>query len=386
MKYKIFTLLILVVLMVACSQPAAPVEPIFIESVAGENDFPTLVDFWEGTADFVMDVEDTGLPMGESETFVMLDGDYWSYVHASDQSAGIIDQCGDPVAFPGCTVIYQSTDAGISFAPPDNLTCQFECQQCPCDSFIDHIDQQQYPSVAPYSGGLLLVHEYRGRTILRRSPDGVTWGLPEQVAYTGHWRTDYAPCRAEERIGQHPFVPYDYECLAGAPPAIYVEGDTAYVFTGLGQNPGRMGCFKGDVNDNADKWDRCDNNPLFVGADDYGPIEERGEATNEFFDFKTVSSADVLKIGDHYYMVYEGVRGPGPFDAGDTQFALGLARSTTNEIDGAWEKYAGNPILVDLPGNVGLGHADLLVVAGETFLYTSLDGVKRSRLRLAWAE
>jgi hypothetical protein len=40
--------------------------------------------------------------------------------------------------------------------------------------------------------------------------------------------------------------------------------------------------------------------------------------------------------------------------------------------------------LVDLPGNIGLGHADLVVLDGQTLLYTSLDGVTRSRLALVW--
>jgi beta-xylosidase len=78
------------------------------------------------------------------------------------------------------------------------------------------------------------------------------------------------------------------------------------------------------------------------------------------------------------------VRGPGAGDAGDTQFGLGLARSLTDQIDGAWEKYPGNPLLVDLPGNIGLGHADPVVLDGRTYLYTSLDGVRRSRLVLIW--
>ena len=191
-------------------------------------------------------------------------------------------------------------------------------------------------------------------------------------------------CRPEEEIGAHPFVPYDYECLAGAPPSIHVDGDMAYVFVGLGQNPGKMGCFKGKWREDAKNWQPCLNNPLFVGAETYGPIEERGAGTNPYFDFRTVSSAEIIKLQDRYYMLYEGVRGPGPFDAGDTQFALGLARSRTEQLDGAWEKYPDNPILVDLPGNVGLGHADLLSLQGETYLFTSLDGVIRSRLRLVW--
>ncbi len=56
----------------------------------------------------------------------------------------------------------------------------------------------------------------------------------------------------------------------------------------------------------------------------------------------------------------------------------------TGQIDGPWETYPGNPILVDLPGNVGVGHADLIVIQGQTLLYTSLDGQKRSRLALVW--
>ena len=87
-------------------------------------------------------------------------------------------------------------------------------------------------------------------------------------------------------------------------------------------------------------------------------------------------------MGERYYMLYEGVRGPGEGDPGDTQFGLGLARSLTPAIDGPWEKYPGNPLLVDLPGNIGLGHADLVTLRGRTYLYTSLDGVTRSRLVL----
>ena len=93
---------------------------------------------------------------------------------------------------------------------------------------------------------------------------------------------------------------------------------------------------------------------------------------------------DVLAVGDRFYMLYEGVRGPGPGDAGDTQFGVGLARSISAQIDGPWETFAHNPILVDLPGNVGLGHADLIILDGQTVLFTSLDGETRSRLVLAW--
>jgi hypothetical protein len=63
---------------------------------------------------------------------------------------------------------------------------------------------------------------------------------------------------------------------------------------------------------------------------------------------------------------------------------LGLARSLTNQIDGPWETFTANPILVDMPGNVGLGHSDLIVLNGRLILYTSLDGRVRSRLALVW--
>lgn len=103
------------------------------------------------------------------------------------------------------------------------------------------------------------------------------------------------------------------------------------------------------------------------------------------FDFRTISSADVLRVGDQLYMLYEGVRGPGPGDAGDTQFALGLARTIAGP--GRWS-------LGDLPRQPtagrparqrGVGHADLLVLNGKTLLFTSLDGVQRARLGLVWS-
>ena len=184
---------------VGSKQPAEPIA--LLVDAPYSMSYPTLADFWDGSATFVVDVADTGLPMGESETWVMPDGSLWSYLHASDQSAGAVDQCGAPVEFPGCTVIYRSTDNGVTFTHDNPLVCQFSCQQCPCDSFIDHIDQQQYPDIAMTSDGLLLVHEYRGRAILRRSSDGLNWSIPEQISYTGIWRHDYAglPPRGGDR-------------------------------------------------------------------------------------------------------------------------------------------------------------------------------------------
>jgi beta-xylosidase len=53
-------------------------------------------------------------------------------------------------------------------------------------------------------------------------------------------------------------------------------------------------------------------------------------------------------------------------------------------IDGPWERYAGNPIIMDLPGNVGVGHADLVVVDNATWLYTSTSSFTRGRYVLVW--
>jgi len=364
--------------------PIPSLAALVIQSDPGANGHPTLADFWEGRAEFVLALADTGLPMGESDTLIMHNGELWSYVHASARSAGVVDRCGDPVPFPGCTVIYRSVDGGITFSPETPPVCQFECTTCPCVPDVDHTNQQQYPRVAYNGTTFFLVYEYLGRARLRRSTDGLTWSVPERVADTGVWKLWLRTCRQEERIHTHPFVPYEYECLAGGPPGIFVEGGRLYIFVGLGQNPGAMGCYSGSVTTTGERLTRCQHNPLFVGAGEYGPLEEKGPQTNPYFDFRTISSAEVQRIGSRVYMLYEGVRGPGPGDGGDTQFGLGLARSLTSAIDGPWEKYPGNPILVDQPGNIGLGHADLVVIEGQTVLYTSLNGYTRSRLVLAW--
>jgi hypothetical protein len=349
---------------------------------------PTLADFWAGQAHFVVDVPDTQLPMGESDTIVMGNGELWSYVHASARSAGTVDRCGDPVAFPGCTVIYRSYDRGISFRRGQPPICQFSCQTCPCTNEEDQIEQQQYPRVFYDGRKLYIAYEFQGRVMVRTSQDGLQWSSPRQVDGTLIWHLWYRDCPSAERIGLHPFVPFDYECLAGGPPGLYVEDDRVYVFLALGQNPGAMGCYVAPLGEEIGRFERCARNPLFVGADRYGPSNVKDATANVHFDFRTVSSAEVVKLGEgedaRYYMFYEGVRGPGPGDPGDSQFGLGLARSMTSRIDGPWEKYPGNPILVDLPGNIGLGHADVVVLGGRTYLYTSLDGVARSRLRLVW--
>ena len=78
---------------------------------------PTLDHFWEGNARFEVEIEDTKLPMGESDTVILADGTWRTYVHASYPSLGVLDQCGTPVEFPGCLVLFNSTDGGKSFAP-----------------------------------------------------------------------------------------------------------------------------------------------------------------------------------------------------------------------------------------------------------------------------
>jgi hypothetical protein len=235
-----------------------------------------------------------------------------------------------------------------------------------------------------------MVYEYRANTILRRSVDGIRWSAPEEIPLTGIWQLWLARCAPTSAIGSHPFTPQQYDCLTGGPPGIYVDGppgqEILYLFMGLGQNPGAMGCFRMPLNAAAGLAQPCREMPLFRALPEYGPEAISDDAANLYFGFRTISSAEVVRVGNRYYMLYEGVRGPAAGDAGDTQFALGVARTLESRIDGPWETFAGNPILVDLPGNVGLGHADLVLRDGHTTLFTSLDGVTRSRLRLVWVE
>ncbi len=45
-----------------------------------------------------------------------------------------------------------------------------------------------------------------------------------------------------------------------------------------------------------------------------------------YFDFRTISSADPVRVGDRYYLFYEGVRGPGPGDPGRYPIPTGIWR------------------------------------------------------------
>lgn len=348
---------------------------------------PTLDDFWDGRAEWVLDIADVGLPVGESDTVSRGDGTFWSYLHASYPSAGVIDQCGEPVEFPGCLTRWESRDGGRSFSLPVPV-CLMPCQSCPCDDQRDHITHQQYPRVFFAEDAAYLAYEWRAQVMLRSSPDGLNWSdWSYLLTPGGTWPSSYSPCAPVEKIGPHPNIRGEaHDCLVGAPPGVYVEGDTLYVFVAAGSSPGHMRCYKGDRRGRLDGLRRCDTDPLFAGADEYGPLDiTEGQAINPYFDFRYTSSADVLKVGDRYYMSYEGIRGPDVLERGmDTQFGLGFARSAGPVIDGPWEKFPGSPVIMPVAFNWGIGHADLLVVDGQTWMYTATSQTTRGRYILRW--
>jgi hypothetical protein len=367
---------------------------------SGDNDSrpaPTLEDFWEGRAEWIVDVADVGLPIGESDTVQISDSVFWSFLHASNQSAAVVDQCGAPVAFPGCLTRWESTDGGETFTLPVQV-CATTCTQCPCDDERDHVGLdtsgnpaafQQYPRVFVTEDTTYLVYEWRAHTIIRTSQDGLNWSDWSPVTNpAGTWNSDFTPCSEIERIGSHPNIRGEiHNCLVGAPPGIYIEGDTLYVFVAAGSAPGHMRCYKGDRHGDLSQLRLCDTDPLFSGASEYGPADLLGADANQYFDFRYVSSADVIKVGDRYYMSYEGVRGPEELEIGmDTQFGLGFARSAGSEIDGAWEKYPGNPVIMDMGFNFGVGHADLIVIDGVTYMYTATSEDTRGRYALQWLD
>lgn len=338
---------------------------------------PTLTDFWNGMAEWVLDVPDTGLPVGESDTLYRGGGVYWSYLHASTQSAGIVDSCGDPVEFPGCVTRWVSTDDGRTFTPAEN-ECLLACDTCPCDA-NDRTWQQQYPRVTRAPGGAyLMVFEHGAAVMLSRSTNGLAWSRPSFIPYTGVWRLDEHDCADYMLIFDHPFYPKgEDDCFAGGPPGLVTGGGNLYVFMGLGQNPGHMGCYRTPLW-NLYTFAPCRANPLFDGVLEYGPIEAQGRAADPYFDFRYITSADVVQVGGMYYMFYEGIRGPSnPVIGRDNQFALGLARAASP--DGPWEEFPGNPILNDVLDNWGIGHADVVIVNGVTYLYTATPELNRAR-------
>jgi hypothetical protein len=343
---------------------------------------PTLANFWNGDAIWVLDVLDTGLPVGESDTIYMGDGEYWSYLHASHSSAGIVDSCGDPVEFPGCVTRWVSTDGGRQFelAAP---TCLLPCDSCPCGEY-DRTWQQQYPRVVrdPVEGWTM-VFETGASSILTFSKDGLNWTRPRLVPYTGVWDINEASCRPYTQIGEHPFIFHNYDCMAGGPPGLVIADGRLYVLVGLGQSPGNMGCYWAWLGSRS--FSPCEGNPLLMGSDEYGPLEASGDQANPYFDFRYITSADVVYSGGWYYTAYEGIRGPSsPEAGGDDQFALGFARSQT--IGGQWEAYPGNPVLGDVSGNWGIGHADVLIVDGVTYMYTATPALTRGRYMLQFIE
>jgi hypothetical protein len=227
-----------------------------------------------------------------------------------------------------------------------------------------------------------MVYEWGAATYMRSSADGIHWTPEAHVPSSGLWRFEQRPCTDAEVMGEHPHIYSEREwgdCLLGAPPGIYIEQNTLYVFVGLGRSPGHMGCLLGYKYNGAGGLRKCDNNPLFGAELGYGPIDVLGADANAYFEFRTISSADLVRVGDHYYMVYEGVRGPSNPTVVDNQFALGLARSVGLAIDGAWERFPGNPIIMDLANNWGIGHGDLLIVGPATYLYTATSQETRGR-------
>lgn len=350
--------------------------------------YPTLEDFWEGRAVWELDIYDVGLPIGESDTIVLPDGTYQSYLHASNQSAGVIDQCGQPAEFPGCLTIWQSEDAAQSFQLTSPV-CVMPCGSCPCDDQRDQITAQQYPRVAIADDGThYMVYEWHAQTILRRSDDGITWSQDWDylTLQGGVFPRSHYQCEEFERIGEHPNIRGQGDvCLVGGPPGIYVEGDTLYVFVMAGSAPAHMICYKGNRHGDLGDLERCDTQFLFTGAQEYGDIDLSGNDANDYFDFRYISSAEILKVGDFYYMAYEGIRGPSVLEFGrDNQFGLGFARSTS--LDSQWELFEGNPILIGLADNWGVGHADLIVQDGITYMITATSQETRGRYVLVWGD
>ncbi len=359
----------------------SPTPAAFVPLPPAGRSFGTLEEFWAGSAEWVPEVYDVGLPVGESDTIHRGGGEFWSYLHASHQSAGVVDSCGDPAPFPGCVTLWKSYDGGHHFSL-ESPVCLFPCASCPCNPWRDHPGQQQYPRVFFDTDRAYMVYEFGAGTYLRTSQDGLRWSAEAHVPGTGQWLSSTRPCTEIESVGDHPNI-YDEteygDCLVGAPPGIFVEGDLLYVFVGLGRNPGHMGCYVGPKSAGAAGLRKCASNPLFGAERGYGPLDARGADANPYFEFRTISSADVVRVGERYYMAYEGVRGPSHQAVVDDQFALGFARSAGPAIDGPWETFSGNPVIMDVANNWGIGHADIVIVGPATYLYTATSQTTRGR-------
>jgi hypothetical protein len=364
------------------AKPAATAE-------AAATEAPSLGDFIAGNATWVMESRDVGLPLGESDTILGADGILRSYLHASTQSAGVRDSNGGVVEFPGCVTEWQSTDKGKSFrlARP---TCLFACARSGCTP-QDHTNQQQYPRVAKADDGTMyMAYEWGAAVHLRTSSDdGRTWSAEETLAGTGFGVHECAP---EARVGEcHGNEQTVGQCLVGAPPGIFVDGDELYVFADAGSCPAHMACFRGPRSEGVRGLRPCDNATIFASsAADQGP-GILGSAGNEHFDFRFISSAEVVRDGNLFVMAYEGERGPATDHTPD-EWGLGFAFSET--LDAQWTKSDMNPVLLSLPGNVGFGHADILKIDGAWIMFDTVaepttpagdnPSTKRGRWRLVW--
>lgn len=351
---------------------------------ANTSSAPSLADYWEGTAEWELEIDDTGLPFGESDTIIMPGGEWWAFLHASAESAGVVDSCGEAVEFPGCVTRWVSRDGGRSFSLPDN-TCLLACNACPCNE-DDLIWQQQYPRVAQSPDSVYyLAFENNAAAWVSQSVDGLHWSRPRSVDETGIWTRAERGCTDAQDIGIHPAFEHEKDCMAGGPPGVYADARKLYIFVGLGQSPGHMGCYWA-YRSAPYRFRRCfRGEPLLSGASEYGPLGLLGSEANPFFDFRFVTSADVIAQDGYFYMTYEGIRGPYDRVIGrDNQFGLGFARSP--HIESTWEKHPGNPALGGLADNWGVGHADLLEWEGVTYLITGTSEMTRGRYRLVWQE
>ena len=128
-----------------CAPGVAPVECPFDPLPPAGREFGTLDQFWVGEAEWVLETYDVGLPVGESDTIHRGGLEFWSYLHASFESAGVVDQCGDPAPFPGCVTLWKSYDGGLLFELEDPV-CLFPCAACPCqpsDQTISLVQRQK---------------------------------------------------------------------------------------------------------------------------------------------------------------------------------------------------------------------------------------------------
>lgn len=178
----------------------APPAPTVVPPPPPGRDYATLAEFWERKAEWVLDVFDVGLPVGESDTVYRGRQEFWSYLHASFASAGVVDSCGAPVPFPGCVTLWRSTDGGRTFRL-ERPVCLIPCRSCPCDPLRDQINQQQYPRVFFDRGRAFMVYEWGGAVYLRASPDGLRWSPSIRIPGTG-WGRDARRCHG--KVGDRP--------------------------------------------------------------------------------------------------------------------------------------------------------------------------------------